>query len=200
MVVVVSGLLSVALSGAAGAGSDGTSPTEPALRAELLEMARADQQERTGEGLPPGTRLPPSQDYTRSVRLREIIGEHGWPNVAQVGVDGASAAWLVAQHADFDVRFQRLAVVLMRPLVAAELADPTELAYLEDRVAVNVGEPQRYGSQVRCRDGVPQPATPLAEPERVDDLRLGVGMDTLTAYHAELAMMCESEAVPITSP
>jgi hypothetical protein len=160
-------------------------------------MAEADQVERTGEGLPPGTKLPPPQDYQRAARLREIIGEQGWPTSLAVGADGASAAWLVAQHADFDVRFQMLAVVLMRPAVAAGLADHTELAYLEDRAAVNRGVPQRYGSQVRCRDGVPAPATPLTHPERVDEHRTAVGMEPLADYYDELALMCASEPEPI---
>lgn len=72
-------------------------------------------------------------------------------------------------------------------------ADPSELAYLTDRVAVNSGEPQVYGSQIRCHDGVPTPATPLLEPDRIDETRASVGLGTLDAYYAELAMMCANE-------
>ena len=75
--------------------------TEPTLRAELLEMQRIDQQERTGEGLPPRTKLGAPQDFTRAERLKVIIAEHGWPTFTMVGRDGATAAWVVAQHADF---------------------------------------------------------------------------------------------------
>src|SRR5688572_20374260 len=85
-----------------GRGGDPTGLASPALREELLEMMRADQQERTGAGLPPGTKLPPSRDYARSVRLKQIISEFGWPTHRMVGRDGGTAAWLVAQHADFD--------------------------------------------------------------------------------------------------
>ena len=169
----------------------------PDVRAELMEMFRADQAERTGSGLPPGTKLPPSQDYSRAARLEEIIAENGWPTEAMVGSDGASAAWLVAQHADFDVEFQREVVALMGVAVTAGQADPTELAYLEDRVAVNSGEPQLYGTQIRCRAGKPDPATPLDDPDHVEERRAAVGLGTLDEYYAELALMCASEVEPI---
>lgn len=171
-----------------------------AVREELLAMRQADQRERTGEGLPPGTKLPPMRDYSRSVRLREIIARYGWPASDLVGRDGAEAAWLIAQHSDFDVDFQERAAALMRSAVAAGTADPTDLAYLEDRVAVNRGRPQRYGSQVRCRDGRPDPATPLADPAAVDRLRAQVGLGALAEYHRELALMCSQEQAEGAQP
>lgn len=172
----------------------GDSPTDPGLRAELLQMAADDQAERTGEGLPEGTKLPPPRDHSRTARLREVVDDQGWPSCAEVGEDGASAAWLVAQHADFDVAFQERVVNLMTEQVAQGLADATELAYLTDRVAVNLGQPQRYGTQVRCAGGEPRPATPLADESSLPERRRAVGLGTLDQYYASLAMMCEQEA------
>lgn len=157
-------------------------------------MQRQDQQERTGAGLPPGAKLPPMQDYTRTERLKEIIDEHGWPTHALVGEDAASAAWLVVQHADFDVDFQVQALALMREAEVEGEVDETEVAYLADRVAVNRGIPQTYGTQVRCRNGRPRPATPIEARTAVDQRRVAVGMDPLAEYLAELAMMCANEA------
>jgi len=56
-----------------------------------------------------------------------------------VGADGATAAWVIAQHSDHDPAFQQRALELMRAAAAAGQADPIELAYLEDRTAVNHG-------------------------------------------------------------
>lgn len=164
------------------------------LRTELLEMMAADQLERTGAGLPAGTKLPPSRDFDRAQRLRRIVEERGWPTHDEVGKDGGTAAWLVAQHADFDVAFQQWALVRLTAAARAGQADRTEVAYLADRVAVNTGVPQVYGSQVRCRDGEPRPATRLKRPGDVDSLRHRVGMDPLAAYYDELALMCADEA------
>lgn len=162
------------------------------LRAELLEMMEQDQTERspeyTGEW----------NDQARTDRLREIVEEHGWPGSDLVGDDGASAAWVIAQHSDLDPGFQQEALELMRPAVEAGLADPTELAYLEDRVGLSSGGEQVYGTQIACVDGVPQPA-PLADPETVDERRAEVGLEPMDDYLATLNEACAAEAAASAS-
>jgi hypothetical protein len=113
------------------------SGSNEALKAELLDMMAADQLERTGGGLPAGSPLPPSQDYVRSLRLREIIDEYGWPTFDLVGKAGSTAAWVIAQHSDYDVDLQEVFLAEITEAVAAGQADVTEMAYLWDRVAVN---------------------------------------------------------------
>lgn len=167
--------------------------THDELRLELVEMMRQDQLERTGEGLPPGTRLPPVQDYARATRLAEIVAEFGWPTFEMVGEDGATAAWLIAQHADHDVELQARWLVLIEAAASVGQADPTEVAYLVDRVAVNQQEPQRYGTQIRCQGGVPAPAMPIEDEAEVDERRAGVGLEPLADYYDELSMMCAQE-------
>ena len=81
-------------------------PTEPELRDELLAMFEADQADLTGgDG--------PGDSASRTDRLREIIEEYGWPTRQMVGVDGATAAWVIAQHSDHDLALQRQALALM---------------------------------------------------------------------------------------
>ncbi|WP_203433450.1 DUF6624 domain-containing protein [Jiangella asiatica] len=161
--------------------------TEPELRDELLAMQEQDQAERTGQV------AGEWNDQERTDRLREIIDEHGWPTWDVVGQDGASAAWVIAQHSDLDVPFQEDALDLMRDAVAAGAADPTELAYLEDRVALNIGGEQVYGTQIGCVDGEAQPAR-LADPEGVEERRAEVGLEPLADYLASLADDCAAEA------
>lgn len=167
--------------------------TDEGLRAELLEMMEQDQTERspdyTGEW----------NDQERTDRLSEIVEEHGWPGSDLVGEDGATAAWVIAQHSDLDPGFQQEALELMRPAVEAGLADPTELAYLEDRVALNSGGEQVYGTQIGCVDGVPQPA-PLADPEPVEERRTEVGLEPIADYLATLNEACAAEAAASASP
>ncbi|WP_204035182.1 DUF6624 domain-containing protein [Micromonospora qiuiae] len=159
-------------------------PTEPGLRRELLEMAEADQAERTGEA-------NTNNDVRRTDRLRDIVNRHGWPDARLVGVDGASAAWLIAQHADHDVAFQRRVLGLMCVAVAAGTADATELAYLEDRVAVNSGRPQIYGTQFGgCEDGRSVPR-PIADEAGVHERRAKVGLQPLEEYLAQFQDACD---------
>lgn len=148
-------------------------------------MLAADQEARLGEG-----QQGVGDDQVRTERLQEILARHGWPGRTLVGDDGATAAWAIAQHSDLDPAFQRRALELMGPAVAVGEADPGELAYLTDRVAANAGQPQTYGTQMGCtEDGGPRLA-PLAEPDRVDELRAGAGLPPLEEYLAELARTC----------
>jgi hypothetical protein len=183
-------LLAVAVAACGGGGGGEDRPAgegRDALRRELLAMQEDDQAERTGRA------SGPSGDEERTERLAEILDEHGWPGHDLVGEDGASAAWLIAQHSDLDVDFQERALELMREAVEEGQADRSELAYLEDRVALNRGRPQTYGTQIGCVDGRAEPAD-LADPDRVDELREEAGLQPLDDYLAELADDCRAEA------
>lgn len=168
-------------SGVEAAGTASAGPA-PELRAELLEMLDADQSERTGEAVG-------GNDRARTERLKEIIDEYGWPSVALVGEDGATAAWAIAQHSDHDVMFQERALELMAAAVADGEADPSQLAFLVDRVAVNQGRPQTYGSQLGCVDGAATPA-PIENEGKVDERRAEVGLDPLADYLAQFEEAC----------
>ncbi|SDS37454.1 hypothetical protein SAMN04488543_1609 [Friedmanniella luteola] len=162
-----------------------TAATDPRLRTELLAMLAADQEDRQGDG-----QGGVGGDQERTERLRDIVDERGWPTQTLVGDDGATAAWVIAQHSDLDPAFQREVLALMRPAVAAGEADPGDLAYLVDRVAANAGQPQTYGTQTGCSDdGEPQ-RPPLTDPERVDQLRAEAGLPPLAEYLAEMEKVC----------
>jgi len=161
---------------------------DEALRDELLQMLADDQAERSGESTA-------FNDLERTERLKEIVGEiGGWPTISLVGEDAEDAAWAIAQHSDHDLEFQREALALLRAAVEADDASPGNLAYLEDRVAVNAGEDQVYGTQVGCGDDGPAPATPIRDPESVDERRAQAGLPPLADYLAEMSQICADVA------
>src|SRR5689334_9353764 len=82
-----------------------------------------------------------------AARLRHLLATHGWPGWRLVGVDGAHAAWLIVQHADHDLPLQKQGLAALEAAVRAGDADPQELAYLVDRVAVAEKRKQVYGTQ-----------------------------------------------------
>jgi hypothetical protein len=123
-------------------------------------------------------------------RLGQIMDEHGWPTAALVGPEAARRAWLIAQHADRQLDIQRRALALM----AAADTDPAQLAMLRDRVLVNEGREQLYGTQIAgVRDGVPVP-WPCVEPERLDERRAGVGLPSFAAHTAAHAVSSDAPA------
>jgi len=115
-----------------------------------------------------------------AAHLRELITQYGWPGEDIGGKDGAEAAWLIAQHAVGEPLFQRDVLQLLRASAAAGQCPSWHAAYLEDRIALYEGRPQRFGSQWvdDPRDGRARPWN-VAEPEHVNELRASVGLGPL---------------------
>ncbi len=115
-----------------------------------------------------------------AVRLRELIAVHGWPDEAIAGKEGAEAAWLIVQHAIGEPEFQREMLRLLRACAGAKRVPLWHVAYLEDRIAMYEGRPQRYGTQWMDDpvDGRIRPWS-LADPDRVNELRATVGLGPL---------------------
>lgn len=129
-----------------------------------------------------GAYVPRMEDVHRgnAARLRELIELYGWPAEDIAGKDGAEAAWLIAQHAVGEPPFQRRVLRLLEACAAEGRVPRWHVAYLEDRIALHEGRPQRYGTQWQddVRDGRIRPWT-LADPERVNELRAQVGLEPL---------------------
>ncbi len=89
--------------------------------------------------------------------------------------------FLVIQHADRRPDVQAEYLLLMREAVAEGHAQPHELAMLEDRVAVNHGRPQIYGSQIGWKDGKGF-VKPIEDEEHVNERRKAVGLEPLEKY------------------
>ena len=119
-----------------------------------------------------------TMDARHTKRMKDIVAEMGWPSISKVGAKAAHGAWLLVQHADHDVDFQEQCLNLMKELPDGEVDVIYNLAYLEDRVRVNRGREQLYGTQFFQEDGkhIPQP---IEDKENVDIRRATIGMGPL---------------------
>jgi hypothetical protein len=104
--------------------------------------------------------------------LGAIVRRHGWPTADQVGTPASTAALMILLHApDFD--FQ----LLCRDLIAHAAADgrcpAAHHAYIADHCAVELGQPQFYGTRVN-----PVTLRPyvVRQPETLDERRRDVGL------------------------
>lgn len=120
-------------------------------------------------------------DHRNAVRMKEIVEKHGWPTRSMVADDGTRCAWLLVQHGDHAVAFQRKCLELMRSHSKNEQVFLVDLAYLTDRVLVNENKPQVYGTQFHATGGKQQPR-PIRDSENVGKRREAMGMSTLKEY------------------
>lgn len=116
--------------------------------------------------------------------MKSVVDEQGWPTISMVGEEGSKAAWLLVQHADRDVKFQRKSLDLMLALPEEEVL-AIDVAYLTDRVLVAEGKPQLYGTQFHVVDGKLEPRSIDAE-SKVDARRQKVGLSTLAEYREQV--------------
>jgi len=156
-----------------------------ALRNELLAMREEDlrvRQELLDANELGGAYVPRMEaiHIKNAARLRELIAQHGWLTEDIAGEDGAEAAWLIAQHAVGEPEFQHQVLSLLNASAKEKRIPGWHAAYLEDRIGMHEGRPQRFGSQWMDdpRDGRIRPWT-LADPEHVNELRASVGLGPL---------------------
>lgn len=116
--------------------------------------------------------------------LRAIINRLGWPGYRQVGRDGEQAAWLIVQHAGLvDPDFQASCVPLLASRVAEGEADPHHLAALVDRVELEAGRLQLYGTHLEMDEkGGLRPVRGVAQPESLDERRNEIGLNAWADY------------------
>lgn len=171
-------------------------PSDPALRGELLRMARSDQDARRGDlSDPEVAKRMAAVDAANLPRLRAIVAERGFPGTAMVGQDGFNAAWLLVQHADADPAFQER---ILDTLTARGDLGGEQLALLTDRVLRAQGKPQRYGSQMQDGGNGRWALQPMdGSRAEVDRRRAALGMMPLADYEC---MIGEIYASPKASP
>ncbi|CAG0931844.1 hypothetical protein TFLX_02311 [Thermoflexales bacterium] len=175
------------------------------LRLELLQREEADQAALKAFMEAPNfaeTLMQQQQQVNRdnTARLKEIVEKYGWPGFSLVGQDGARAAWLLAQHADHDVAFQKQCLELLHAAVEKGEALPRHAAYLYDRVAVNGKRPQRYGTQGHCTGPGRWGPFTLEDAQRVDEYRTAAGLSTLAEYTQNIAPSCPPNITYVPTP
>jgi hypothetical protein len=157
------------------------------VREQLLAMVAKDQQVRA-ELLATGALFDGYQPRMAAVhlahaeRLETIIETVGWPVESQVGRDGAEAAWLILQHAIGSPGLQRACLPLLQEAAKDGGIPAWQAAYLEDRICVFEGRPQRFGTHLDWDgNGVLSPH-PIADPDNVDRRRAEVGLGPLALH------------------
>ena len=157
-----------------------------ALRQELIQMRDADQRIRTTALHATNFHGILAVDGRHLLRMKEIVAQHGWPGKSLVGEDGSHAAWLLVQHATQDPDFMNHCRGLMDRAVKNGEASAKDYAFLVDRVRLQRGKPQLYGTQFIKDSRGRLILQPLKDPEEVDERRHKMGMEPLAEYEAEL--------------
>lgn len=120
---------------------------------------------------------------THQARMKEIFEEYGYPGYDLVGEEGEKSFFLMVQHSNHNPEFQKQVLKKMKIEVLNGNADPNHYGFLVDRVNINTGKPQVYGTQTSYRSDIGQAIPkPLVDSARVDERREEIGLPPLKEY------------------
>ncbi|MBU2564028.1 hypothetical protein KKA23_00370 [Patescibacteria group bacterium] len=117
-------------------------------------------------------------DKKNTTKAKEIIKRYNWPTFDFIGKRASKSFWLIIQHADLDVKFQDKCLKLLKKAVKKKQAFPKTEAYLTDRVLVNLGKKQKFGTQFIRKNNKLIPRA-IIDKKNVNKRRKAYDLDTL---------------------
>lgn len=154
----------------------------------ILERIYDRDQDNRGDNL-----IDQELDLSNMGAVEQILDKCGMPTIETAGEKGMSAIWLVIQHADTKKRTKYFPMLLE----ASKNGDieRQEIALMQDRMLMDAGKPQLYGSQVMMNPDGTYELHELKDPERVGKRRAIMGLGPLSEYleHWGLSFDVEQE-------
>ena len=126
----------------------------------------------------------PQTDLDNLSKIIKIIKECGMPTTKEVTKKQIFTIWLVFQHADNESRKEYFP--LLKEAEKNGDLKKKHIAIMQDRILMNEGKPQIYGSQIiENRETKKWEIYNLEKPEFVDKRRKKVGLGSLKEYVKE---------------
>lgn len=114
---------------------------------------------------------------------KAIYKEHGYPTISMVGAEKAHEFWVVVQNCNFDTDFQLAVLKDMDRLILEDEADRRDYAYLSDRVRINLGMKQVYGTQLRYNEATKSyEPFELNNPTELEERRKEMNLEKMEVY------------------
>lgn len=130
--------------------------------------------------------------------LERAIDAIGWPGRHIVGDEGASAAFIILQHAISRPGLQRRGLAALLDEIPKGQANALDAAYLADRIATFEGRKQTFGTQFDWDETGQISPSAIDNPEGVDERRASVGLPPMaeTIAHMRASVAADGERAP----
>lgn len=114
------------------------------------------------------------------IQLKTLFKENGFLGCSEVGKQSSHHFLQMVQRFDDDATFQQEVLVEMKKHIDKINANPMEFAYLTDRVNLNQGKPQVYGTQLKINEkGTSYEPKTVIDPPNLNKRRAEVGLGTI---------------------
>lgn len=111
--------------------------------------------------------------------LLELFDKYGWPTASEVTEYAAAGAALIINHTNYELRAKYFP--LLEEAFKKGEAQALRYAKMRDRLLVEEGKEQLYGTQIRL-DNLKRELYPIKDPEYVDKRRAEIGLGPLKPY------------------
>lgn len=146
-----------------------------------IEAAKLIQKEAPKELIDSINLIIKEKDRSNLIFATQLIDKYGWLSPQDVGFQGALALFLIIQHADLKTQKKYYPLILKAEKEGHILS--SNVAILEDRIAVREGRPQTYGSQAYYDSKKKKTYIyPLVDVENLDKLRKLRGLEPMKDY------------------
>lgn len=133
-----------------------------------------------------------------NARLCQVLKDFGWPTSDLVGPDGVAATlYLVRNSRQLDLQVALLPVIIAA--VKKGEIEKAAVARLVDRMRVDAGMKQLFGTQVKVMNGF-LVLTPIEAEAQVDDRRKQFGLPPLAPNLRELERQYQTPLVKAVAP
>ncbi len=114
------------------------------------------------------------------ILLKTLFKENGFLGYSEVGEESSHNFLQMVQRMDVDSTFQQEVLADMKKHIAKINANPIEFAYLTDRVNLNQGKPQIYGTQLKINEkGTSYEPKKVIDPQNLNKRRAEIGLGTI---------------------
>lgn len=127
---------------------------------------------------------------THQKRLEQLFDQYGFMGFDLVGEEGSQNFWLMVQHSDHNPDFQKEVLEKMKIAMDNKNAKPNNYGLLVDRVRINTGKKQVFGTQVTYNTEIGQ-AYPkeLEDSINVNQRRKSIGLEPIEEYLNNMTKM-----------
>jgi len=144
-----------------------------------------------------------SIDTKNQIYVSELLDNYGWPD--NLSDTANRAIFLVIDHSDqfYSVKYFEM----VKEKADQGIISKSKAATLEDRILMRANKPQKYGTQTKidivyyvtdADASKNQNVTyiwPIEDPEKVDKLRMSVGLQPINTYIQQLEELYKTEVV-----
>jgi hypothetical protein len=135
------------------------------------------------------------KDLSNIQVIEDIIAEYGWLGPQDVGINASQGLFLVIQHASLDIQKKYYQIIKEAEKNGKILS--SNVAILEDRIAMREGRRQTYGSQ-----GFTDKKTgkkyiySIENPDELDIRRKSMGMPPMNTYYSDWDLEAYKKELP----